>query len=232
MMLKASSLTKLFMSVLCTLLLSACQSTPQVKTYTDAHKKSGFLSDYTTLKLVEGEDGEQVLRWISPNLAKEKFKKLMLDSVVLKPSDIKSDKISTESLEKIQTYFDDKLRKSLSAKYQLTNTPSHDTAHIKIAITDIQLDSEGMRVSEILPYSAAIGLIRAATDTRNKEVTVVLEMEISDSKTNEPMVSLLRVGKGENIRMLWDANFKLQHVEDLLNDWAALASNHFQKLLD
>jgi len=225
-------LFKISLSIASLLLLSACQSTPIVKNYTDEHQKSGFLNDYTKLKLSEGEDGEQVLRWVSPRLAQGKFKKLILDSVVLQPSSIQSEEISKESLQDIQKYFDLKLKQALNSTYELTNIPSNETAHIRIAITGIQLESEGMKVTEVLPYGAVIGLIRAATDTRNREVSVVLEMEILNSKTHEPLVSLLRVGEGENVRMLWDADFTLQHVKELLDSWVTLASDNFQKLLD
>jgi hypothetical protein len=228
----AVHLFKISLSLVGLLLLSACQSTPMVKNYTDEHPKSGFLSDYTKLKLIEGEDEEQVLRWVSPKLVQGKFKNLILDPVVLQPSSLQNEEISQESLQEIQSYFNLKLKQVLSPKYELTNTPSNETAHIKIAISDIQLESEGMKVTEVLPYGAVIGLIRAATDTRNREVTVILEMEILNSKTHEPVVSLLRVGEGENVRMLWDADFTLLHVKELLDSWVALASNNFQKLLD
>jgi len=227
-----AQLSKISLSLTGLLLLSACQSTPMVKNYTDEHQKSGFLSDYTKLKLSKGVDGEQVFRWISPKRAQENFKKLILDSVVLQSSEIQSEEVSKESLQNIQKYFDLKLKQALSSKYELTNTPSNETAHIKIAITGVQLEPEGMKVTEVLPYGAVIGLIRAATDTRNREVTVVIEMEILNSKTHEPIVSLLRVGEGENVRMLWEADFTLQHTKELLDGWVALASNNFQKLLD
>jgi len=225
-------LSKISLSLAGLLLLSACQSTPMVKTYTGEHQNSGFLSDYTKLKLSEGKDGEQVLRWVSPKLAQKKFKKLILDSVVLQPSSIQNEEISKESLQDIQNYFDLKLKQALSSNYELTNTPSNETAQIKFAITDILLESEGMKVTEILPYGAVIGLIRTATGTRNQEVTVVLEMEILNSKTHEPVVSLLRVGEGENVRMLWGPEFRLQHAKALLDDWVTLSYNNFQQLLD
>jgi len=224
-------IVKISLSLAGLLLISACQSTPIVQSYVDEHQKSGFLSNYSQLKLSEGEDGEQVLRWVSPELAQVTFKKLILDSVVLQPSKMQNEEVSNESLQDIQKYFDLKLKQALSEKYELTNTPNDETAHVKIAITGIHLEPEGMKVTEALPYGAVIGLIRTATDTRNREVTVVLEVEILNSETHEPVVSVLRVGKGDNVKMLWDADFTLQHVKGLLDGWVALASGSFQQFL-
>jgi len=223
-------IVKISLSLIGLLLLSACQSTPVLTSYTDEHQASGFLSDYTKLKLSKGEDGEQVLRWVSPKLTQSKFKTLILDPVVIQASRIQSEEVSKENLQSIQQYFDFNLKQALSSKYAFTNTPSNETAHLKIAITDIQLEPEGMKVTEALPYGAIIGLIRSATDTRNREVTVILEMEILNSKTHEPVISLLRTGKGDIVRMLWDADFKLQHVKELLDNWVTLASDNFKKL--
>ena len=219
------------LSLVALLLLSACQSTSLIQDYTTEHQPSGFLSDYTKLEQSTGLDGEPVLRWISPELSNTKFNKLMISSVVLQPTNNQTEEISSEALEEIRQYFDLQLKTALSSKYTLTDKPSDDTAQIKLAITGVQLESEGMKATEVLPYGAVIGLIRKATDTRNREVTVLVEMEILNSKTQEPILQLLRVGEGENVRMLWSPNFELEHVEELLDDWVSLAATNFQKLM-
>jgi hypothetical protein len=134
------------------------------------------------------------------------------------------EEVPKERLTRIQQYFDLKLRQALSSKYKLSDKPSEDTAHIKIAITSVHLNSEGIKITEVLPYGAVIGLIRAATDTRNREVTVILEMEILNSKTHEPIVALVRVGEGKNVRMLWDDEFTLNHVKELLDNGGDIRS--------
>jgi hypothetical protein len=222
---------KLYLSLIALLLLSACQSNSLVQNYTEEHRHSGFLSDYSKLEQSIGLDEEPVLRWISPELSKTKFNNLMINSVVLKPENIQTEEISTETLLKIQQYFDLQLKNALSSKYTLTDKPSDDTAEIKLAITGVQLESEGMKVTEVLPYGAVIGLIRKATDTRNREVTVLLEMEIINNRTQQPILQLLRVGEGENVRMFWGPNFELEHVKQLLDDWVSLAATNFQQLM-
>jgi hypothetical protein len=49
-------------------------------------------------------------------------------------------------------------------------------------------------------------------------------MEILNSKTHEPIVALLRVGEGKNVRMLWDGEFTLNHVKELLDNGGDIRS--------
>ncbi|MFT5718586.1 MAG: hypothetical protein ACI9T7_002793 [Oleiphilaceae bacterium] len=49
-------------------------------------------------------------------------------------------------------------------------------------------------------------------------------MEILNSKTHEPIVALLRVGEGKNVRMLWDDEFTLNHVKELLDNGVILGA--------
>jgi len=223
--------------------LSACQSTGHIDNYsemqnpkkeikTDEQHVSGFISDYSKLRKVEGIDGEQVLRWISPALGKGQFSKIMLDPVYLFPIEDQSVEITPKSQQEIKQYFDIQLKKAFSSKYEMAEKAANDVAQIRLAITAIQLSPEGMKVTEVLPYGAVIGLVRAATGTRNQEVSVALEMEVLNSASQAPVIALVRVGQGENIKMLWDANFSLKNVQDLLDEWVELAANGFSKLIN
>jgi len=218
-------------------LLSACQSTSLIEEHQAnqegglVQNNAGFLSDYSKLKSVEGVDGQQVLRWVNPEFNRQQYSKLKLAPVVVLPVQTETVDISTEHIQQIQHYFDSKLRLALKDKYQLSEESGSDVLQLKIAITGIELNPEGMKVTEVLPYGAVIGLVRAATGTRNQEVTVILEIEIINSQTRETEVSVVRVGMGENIRMLWDAEFALQNVQRLLDDWALLITTSFHQLL-
>mgnify|MGYP000246903983 CR=1 FL=1 len=219
--------------LVCVILLSACQSTPLIERYQEEHggvsatNSTGFLSDYSKLKQVEGEDGQQVLRWVNPQFKPEQYTKIKVLPLVVLPIQKQSVDIPKEKLGEIQHYFDTALRAALSEKYTLSDASAHDVVQVKAAITNIKLEAEGMKVTEVLPYGAVIGLIRTATDTRNQEVTVVLEVELTNSLSGETEVSLLRVGEGEDIKMLWDANFSLHHVQELLDEWVLLATTSF-----
>ena len=230
--------TQLLIVLTASLFLSACQSTSLIETYQENHdgtsqkNNAGFLSDYSKLKQVEGVDGQQVLRWVNPEFKKQKYKKLNIAPLVVSPVKGQRVEISGENRQQIQHYFDQQLKKSLKDQYEISDDSGNGILQIKMAITGIELNAEGMKITEVLPYGAVIGLVRTATDTRNQEVTVILEVEISNSQTKEVEISLVRIGLGENIRMLWDANFSLQHVKSLLDEWALLAATSFQKLLN
>lgn len=220
------------------LLLSACQSSSPIDNYQQTNTQdtsnkgkqgmgTGFLSDYTRLKKVKGIDGEEVLRWSNSELKDGRFSKIMLDPVEVFPIEAQSVEISEETRAAIKQYFGTQLRSELSKHYELSEQPGSDVAQVRLAITGIELNSEGMKVTEFLPYGAVIGLVRTATGTRNQEVNVVLEMEILNSETAEPVLALVRMGEGENVRMLWDANFSIENVKSLLDEWLALAVEGF-----
>ena len=225
------------------LLLSACQSTGHIDNYsemqnseketqTDKQHVSGFLSDYSKLSKTEGLDGEEVLRWVSPVLEKGQFNKVMLEPVYLFPVEDQSVEITQASQQEIRQYFDTQLRKAFSSKFEMTDQADANVAQIKLAITAIELSTEGMKVTEVLPYGAVIGLVRAATGTRNQEVSVAIEMEVLNSASQAPVIAVVRVGQGESVRMLWDANFSLKNVQDLLDEWVEIAANGFSKLIN
>ena len=205
---------------------------PQSETAQKSQRVSGFLSDYSKLSKTKGTDDEPVLRWISPELTSGQFKKIKLNPITIYPIRDQAVEISATSQQEIKQYLDAQLRQKLGAIYQITEQASEDVAQIRIAITAIELSAEGMKVTEALPYGAVIGLVRTATGTRNQEVSVAVEMEVVNSVTHQPILALVRVGQGENIRMLWDANFSLQHVQGLLDKWVELAVKGFHKVVN
>lgn len=202
------------------LLMSACQVSGKVPQEGDLD----FLDRYKELSLVTAEDGREVLRTITPEVKEYSFETLMLDEIVMHPKPDESELLSHETLDQITAYFNDRLRARLGESIELVDQPGPDTPRMKITLTGVKLEAEGMKVTELLPYGAVIGLVRTATDYRNKEVTVLVEAEVTDSLTNKPLVTVVRAGRGQTIRLIWDPEFTLDHVKPLLDRWVDLVA--------
>ena len=65
---------------------------------------SGFLPDYTRLKKVTDSGGNQVMRWISPELNKKNYQQVILSNPVYIPAPKATPQVSHEVLDQIRAY--------------------------------------------------------------------------------------------------------------------------------
>jgi hypothetical protein len=136
---------------------------------------SGFLSNYDNL--IESEANASLLSYISPNFEKGKYKKFIVDDIVVKFSEkAKGSTISPEKLEELTSFFKTEIVKELSKDYELVDEPGNDVAQIQVAITEI---IPGKLFSNIFPVSVAIN-----SATGRGKGGASLEMKVVDSKTN------------------------------------------------
>lgn len=149
------------------LLLGACS--PKVQ------KQSGFLSNYDNLK--ESPVNNTMLSYISPDIEKGKYNKIMVDDIVTKFGDkAKGKKIDQEKLDELTGFFKSEIIKNLSTSYEIVEEPGDDVARIQIAITEIV---PGKLFSNIMPVSVVIN-----SATGRGKGGASLEMRVIDSKTN------------------------------------------------
>lgn len=83
-------------------LFAGCSATnnnmPETKNHT------GFLTDYSNLKVIDSEDSDHVQRYLSPMLSTRGYTKIMLDPISFYPAPPVKDQISLMSLTNISKY--------------------------------------------------------------------------------------------------------------------------------
>lgn len=150
----------------CLLILNNCS--PKIA-------NSGFLSNYDNL--IESETNASLLSYISPNFERGKYKRFLVDDIVVKFSEkAKGSTISPEKLEELTSFFKTEIVKELSSDYEIVDKPGDDVAQIQVAITEI---IPGNLFSNIFPVSVAVN-----TATGHGKGGASLEMKVVDSKTN------------------------------------------------
>ncbi|MFM4770075.1 DUF3313 domain-containing protein [Aeromonas veronii] len=184
--------------------------------------RSGYLNDYTMLTKVPGDYNGEALRWISPNLVKGKYKKIIIHPVTYYPMPKEGGQIKQENLDKISAYLTQQLSKEVSKSYELTNTPGSDTLDFKLAVTGVATSLEGLQVYEVIPVALVLAGASTALGYRDKVVTIAVEGIVTDSMTNEVIAKGLRQGVGENLS---DDKQQLQieQVKALFDEWAKVA---------
>lgn len=135
---------------------------------------SGFLNTYDNLR--ETDANNSMLSYISPNFEKGKYRKFIIDDIVVKFSEkAKGNKINQEKLNELTSFFKAEIIKALSVDYNIVNKPSDDVAQIQIAITEIV---PGKLFSNIFPVSVAVN-----SATGRGKGGASLEMKVVDSQT-------------------------------------------------
>lgn len=150
-------------------------------------KYSGYLGDYSKLESVKGEKGEEIRRWVNPKLKRGEYLKLIIDPVVYYPAPDPSKQVSTETLQQIRQYTDEALRREIGKSFLLVNQVGPGVARVRIALTGITTEAEGMKPYEFIPIAAIVAGAEAASGKRKRDSFLIVEAEIVDSVTNDKL---------------------------------------------
>ncbi len=142
---------------------------------------SGYLKDYSKIK--EAEDG--AFAWISEDLEKGHYTKILLHKVELYPKNMLKDNPNADLIRATVEEFDKAFAESISTEFKLVNKPGPGVLRIRVALTNTKNNVKGMTGWEILPIGAIVGGAQAATGTRPRIVQILLEAEFLDSISNK-----------------------------------------------
>ena len=215
------------------LLFTGCASkqTAQVEEFT------GYLGDYSGLKEVKDELGNDVLRWRSSDLKVGKYKKVMLDPVVFYPPVDEAalaeadpnGQITKEALMKIRDYANEALRREVGKVMTLTNQPGPDTLRIRVALAGVSASTEALAVYEYIPVALIVAGIATAIGERDLDAFVITEGELLKSDTGERL--FMSVRKSKALEQLKDTKDPLtaDHVRQVIDDAAEEAGLWLKK---
>ena len=192
----------------------------------EATETSGFLGPeiYAKLEQVKARDGKKVSRWIGPKLSFANYQKVLVDDVVLYPKPEPGPQVSLETLDAIQKYTTHNLRERVGKVLNVAYEAGPGVVRLQMAITGVEVKTEGMKAYEILPVAALFGGVKAATGTRDMDVVAFIEAKITDSVSGEVIGAALRRLEGEELEGKKD-QLKLQDLQKNLDFAIGEASN-------
>lgn len=209
--------------------LVGCAST-QTTEIASKEQYSGFLSNYDELKEVTGKNGQQYLSWASPDAASGKYTSIYPQDIIFYPKLTPQQLASRDTLMQISDYFEEAIKRELSAAGVLAAGPGPGVAEVQLAITGVFIANEGVKAYEVLPVTAVIGLGEAAMGARDQIVQLVVEGKATDSETGKLVASAVYKGVGKDLPND-KTQLSLDDVKPVLDTWAKNMAARTQQLL-
>lgn len=140
--------------------------------------ETGFLSDYSKLHPVKGQDG--LLGYVAPSAELKTYKKIYFDPVQVflssKPDTYKG--IQPDVLQRISDSFRAAFIKSASSDYQVVNAPGPGVLRTRLAITGVQPVPTPLSPIDFLPIKAVFNAGRAAAGDSPRLAELSVEIEV------------------------------------------------------
>jgi len=210
--------------VMLTILAVGCASN-----YVSKEQYSGYLSDYSMLEKVDTASGGVTLRWVSDKVSAKGYHSLILDKTILYPEPNATEQVSETLLRQFSWSVDKALMNAIQGSFKVVEQPGDGVLHIKPAITGVVHSMEGMKPIEILPIAIVLGVGKIATGTRDQDVEVFLEVEVTDSQTGEILAMAVRKGEGEQLEND-EEQLSIVHLEEMIANWEIDAAAVFSSL--
>lgn len=178
---------------------------------------SGFLKSYKHLKEMEAADGVDVLAWRSDAFQKGKYHSILLDKVALYPDIPSDDNISKISVKAMLDHLDAGLKKEISENFKLATRPGPGVARLRIAITSVDKTIQDFKWYSYTPISIVLTSATEVSGMREKAVFLLVEAEIIDSVSDEPMIASVRKDFGTPVEK--EDQIKLKNIKKTLDRW-------------
>ena len=206
------------MNKFCILFLSLLLIVANIKILTFAGESdmphSGYLGSddiYDRLEKAETDNGNEVYRWIGPRLNLDNYSSILVDDVVLYPKPVPNEQVSEDTLKRISAYTTNLLKEKIGSVAPLADAPGPEVLQIQLAITGVQISTEGMKPYEVVPVAAVFGAAKALTGKRAQEVLVHAEVKFVDSTDGELVGAIMRSIEGDKLKSKKDEI----HVEEM-----------------
>jgi uncharacterized protein YceK len=213
------------------ILFTGCAS--QTKTM----PKSGFLTDYSLLKIAEGEDTQWPSEWtyVKEGVDWKSYDKIMIDLVTYFFNDESKYKgIQAEDLAAVGALFNEQLTDAFEKDYTITDKPGPNTLRIRTAVTDLQANKPVIgTVTTIVPVGLGLSHIKKVTSgTHIGMAEANGEAELLDSQTGEVLVAGISLGATGKKYRIDKTVTKWGQVEVITKMWAEQAASRAKYLIN
>ena len=191
---------------------------------TDA-ARSGFLDDYSKLKPNPKHPGSS--DWIDQSAPLKKYNAMIIDPVTIRLGNglIKDGaRPDPKLLNEVLVYLRDAMEREFSKHVKIVKQPGENVLHYRAAITGITTKGGvGSSVMNVLPVAFVLRTVSGRNDVR---AHLFMEAEYSDSLTGAPVAATMQSAAGGSLSggSSGDARIRLDHLKEVLDQWAAKAA--------
>ena len=163
------------------ILLAGCAGSPTTQGgAADQIAHSGFLSDYSKLRPLEGADG--TFRYIDSSANLRPYNKILIDpvQVFVTPSpDYKG--VQPDVLKRMADAFRMEFVGAMLSGYQVVEKPGPDVLRVRLAITGVQSVKPDLGVTDFIPIKAVFNVARDAAGGAPHVAEMSAEAEVLDA---------------------------------------------------
>ncbi|WP_040268386.1 DUF3313 domain-containing protein [Pseudomonas rhodesiae] len=208
---------RLMISTLCVASLGIAGCASQV---TQPDEYSGFLSNYSQLKQAKSPSGVEVMRWVDPQLDLSRYNAVYIEPTQFYPKPQATAKIPDSTLNGINTYYNQALKRELAKSLPLANAPGPGVIVVRAAITAVSSKTEGLKPYEFIPVALVAAAVSTGTGIRDQETTLGTEAQFLDGANGKVLAQVVRRGTGKPLEN--DAQvMKADDVKNLIDGWAS-----------
>lgn len=180
-----------------------------------AQPNSGFLGNaYSKLTDAQSPSGQRVKRWLAPEVTPGKYELLLLEKTIFYPEPRSTDQVSAATLNEINAYLDEALRRELTGVVQLATEPGPKTLRFRPAITAAAAKNLGLKPYQLLPIAFIVTGGKTST-----AASLALEYEVQDADTNQVVGAGMREGTGVELKSPTE-KLTLAHFKPVIDGWA------------
>ncbi|MFJ7141502.1 DUF3313 domain-containing protein [Pseudomonas protegens] len=196
---------------------------------TQPDEYSGFLQDYSRLKEAKSPSGVEVMRWIDPKLDVGRYRAIYIEPTQFYPQPQATAKIPQSTLNGINQYYDQALRREAARSLPLAEGPGPGVVVVRAAITAVSSKTEGLKPYEIIPVALVAAAVSTATGIRDQQTTLGTEAVFLDGSSGEVIAQVVRKGTGKPLKNDTQV-MKADDVKNVIDGWAADFHQSFAKL--
>ncbi|QHF45014.1 DUF3313 domain-containing protein [Pseudomonas sp. S35] len=217
---------RLMISTLCiaSIGLAGCASK-----VTQPDEYSGFLSSYSQLKQAQSPSGAEVMRWVDPKLDLSRYSAVYIEPTQFYPKPKATEKIPDSTLNGINAYYNQALKRELAKSLPLANGPGPGVIVVRAAITAVSSKTEGLKPYEFIPVALVAAAVSTGTGIRDQETTLGTEAQFLDGASGKVLAQVVRKGTGKPLEN--DSQvMKADDVKSVIDGWAADLHQSYVKL--
>ena len=181
-------------------------------------QNSGFLSDYSKLRSVEGKEGVQ--RYVDRTADWRPYSKLYVEPVQIvvsaAPEVYKG--VQPDVLKRMADSFKTAFVNAVTPAYQIVNAPGPDVLRIRLAITEVHPVSPPLGVTDFIPIKALFNAGRAAAGAAPRVAEITAEFEILNGQGQQLAASVATRKSDQDLpqndRVTWN------DLSPIVNSWA------------
>lgn len=196
---------------------------------TQPNEYSGFLSDYSHLKEAKSPSGAEVMRWVDPDLKLNTYTAVFIEPTQFYPKPQATAKIPESTLNGINSYYNQALKRELAKSLPLANAPGPGVIVVRAAITAVSSKTESLKPYEYVPVALVAAAVSTGTGIRDQETTLGTEAQFLDGGSAKVIAQVVRKGTGKPLSN--DSQvMKADDVKSVIDGWASDLHQSFVKL--